>query len=159
MTKGEQRLDLFVGYRYYDKKEIEPLFPFGHGLSYTAFAYRDLTIQPVSEGEIGVSVTVENTGACAGQEVVQLYLRDVESSLVRPEKELKAFAKVALEPGAAETVSFSLGQEALSYYDPARKGWVAEAGEYEVLLGSSSRDIRLSGRFALQSGIEMDDTL
>ena len=140
---------LFVGYRYYDKKEIEPLFPFGHGLSYTTFAYRDLTAEHALGDKIEVSVEIENTGARAGKEVVQLYLRDVESSLVRPEKELKAFDKVALEPGESKSVTFSLGQEALSFYDPAKMEWVAEAGEFEILIGSSSRDIRLVGRLAV----------
>jgi beta-glucosidase len=146
---------LFVGYRYYDKKGIEPLFPFGFGLSYTQFAYRNLVVsapefQPGDE--IRVSVDVQNTGTVAGKEVVQLYLRDVESRLVRPEKELKGFAKVALEPGQTRTVTFSLNQDVLTYYDPARSQWVAEAGLFEVLVGSSARDIHLTGRFALAKG-------
>lgn len=141
---------LFVGYRFYDKKDVEPLFPFGYGLSYTTFAYRDLRIgapEYTAGDTIRVSVEIENTGRRAGQEIVQLYLRDVASHLVRPEKELKAFVKVALEPGEARRVEFALGEESLSYYDPAVKGWIAEPGEFEVLVGSSSRDIRLTGRF------------
>ena len=94
---------------------------------------------------------MENTGTRAGKEVVQLYVRDLESSLVRPEKELKAFAKVALAPGETKTVTLSLKIDALSFYDPAQQGWVAEAGDFEVLVGSSSRDIRLTGRLALTS--------
>jgi beta-glucosidase len=144
---------IFVGYRYYDKKDIEPLFPFGYGLSYTTFAYRDLALNAAEYtlgDEIQVNVVVENTGARAGKQVVQLYVRDVESSLMRPEKELKAFVKVALEPGQAKTVTFTLDRDALSFYDPARKRWVAEPGEFEVLVGSSSRDIHLTGRFALK---------
>jgi beta-glucosidase len=97
-----------------------------------------------------VSVEVQNTGARAGKEVVQLYVRDSQSRLVRPEKELKAFAKVALEPGESKTVTFSLDEQALSYYDPAVKRWVAEPGEFEVLVGSSSREIWLKGKFALK---------
>ena len=144
---------IFVGYRYYDKKELAPLFPFGHGLSYTSFSYSNLILSAgqVAPGEgIRISVDVENRGARAGKEVVQLYVRDVESSLVRPEKELKAFAKVALQPGESRTITFTLDQEALSFYDPAQHRWVAEAGDFEILVGSSSRDIRLKGRFGFE---------
>lgn len=142
---------LFVGYRYYDKKDIAPLFPFGYGLSYTTFEYRNLRLSTseLAPGEtLGVSVDVQNTGQRAGQEIVQVYVRDVQSRLMRPEKELKAFAKVALEPGETQTVTLTLDQEALSYYDPAAKRWVAEEGEFEVLVGSSSRDIRLTARLS-----------
>jgi len=141
---------LFVGYRYYDKKDIAPLFPFGYGLSYTTFAYRDLQLSKhkFSAGEtIGFSVDVENTGSRAGKEIVQVYVRDTQSRLVRPEKELQAFAKVMLEPGETKTVEFTLDQEALSYYDPASKRWVAESGEFQVLVGSSSRNIHLVESF------------
>jgi beta-glucosidase len=144
---------LFVGYRYYEKKDIAPLFPFGYGLSYTTFAYRHLTLgasEYAAGDEIRVSVEVQNTGARAGQEVVQLYVRDCQSRLGRPEKELKAFAKVALEPGESKAVTFSLDEQALSYYDPAVKRWVAEPGEFEVLVGSSSREILLKGKFVLK---------
>jgi beta-glucosidase len=143
---------LFVGYRYYDKKDIAPLFPFGYGLSYTTFAYRNLRLSQTeyAPGDtIRLSVDVENTGSRAGKEIVQVYLHDVESRLVRPEKELKAFAKVALEPGETKTLTFTLDEQALSYYDPASKRWVAEAGEFQVLVGSSSRDIRLAASFDL----------
>jgi beta-glucosidase len=141
---------LFVGYRYYDKKDIVPLFPFGYGLSYTTFAYRNLKLSKpeYAAGDmIRLSVDVENTGSRAGKEIVQVYLRDVRSRLMRPEKELKAFAKVALEPGETRTITFTLDEEALSYYDPALKRWVAEEGEFQVLVGSSSRDIRLAASF------------
>jgi len=94
-----------------------------------------------------LSVDVENRGSRAGKEIVQVYLRDVRSRLMRPEKELKAFAKVALEPGETRTITFTLDEQALSYYDPALKRWVAEAGEFQVLVGSSSRDIRLAASF------------
>jgi beta-glucosidase len=145
--------DIFVGYRYYDEKDIEPLFPFGHGLSYTTFAYSNLalsTAQLEPGGQMQVHVDVENTGPCAGQEVVQLYIRDLVSTLRRPPKELKAFAKVSLEPGETQTVAFHLDQDDLSFYDPARQRWVAESGDFEVLVGSSSRDIRLTGLFTLE---------
>jgi beta-glucosidase len=143
---------IFVGYRYYDKKGLAPLFPFGHGLSYTRFAYSNLALSAgqVPSGEtIRISVDVENQGDRAGKEVVQLYVRDMESNLARPEKELKAFAKVMLEPGQKEAVTFELGQDDLSFYDPSQKCWVAEPGEFEVLVGSSCQDIRLTGCFAL----------
>ncbi len=145
---------LFVGYRYYDKKDIAPLFPFGYGLSYTTFAYRNLVVD-AGEGKLGdaitVSVDVENTGSRAGQEVVQLYVHDVQSSLVRPDKELKAFAKVDLKPGETRTVTLTLDVEALSFYDPVRTSWIAEPGEFEILVGSSSRDIRLRDRVTLKA--------
>jgi len=143
---------IFVGYRYYDKKGVEPLFPFGYGLSYTSFSYRDLSINApgYAPGDpIHVSLVVQNSGDHPGKEVVQLYVRDVESSLVRPEKELKAFEKIDLQPGEAKTVTFTLDQRALSFYDPARKKWVAEEGEYEILVGSSSREIHLVERFTM----------
>jgi len=145
---------LFVGYRYYDAKDVEPLFPFGYGLSYTEFEYSSLTLPvKVQPGEtFQVSMTVRNAGRVAGQEVIQLYVRDVESTLIRPEKELKGFAKVALEPGESKSVDFMLDPRALSYYDPHQKSWVAEAGTFEVLVGASSRDIRLSGEFELVEG-------
>jgi beta-glucosidase len=144
---------IFVGYRYYDEKEIEPLFPFGHGLSYTTFAYGNLVLSAphIERGdELQVHVDVENTGTRVGQEVVQLYVRDLASTLRRPQKELKAFTKVSLEPGETKTVAFHLDQDDLSFYDPARKRWVAEPGKFEVLVGSSSRDIRLTGLFILE---------
>ena len=141
---------IFVGYRYYDTKKIEPLFPFGHGLSYTTFEYGNLNVPAevaLSDDPIGISVDITNTGSREGKEVVQLYLRDVESSLVRPVKELKGFAKVSLKPGETRTVSFSLRKRDFSFYDPDQPGWVAEPGEFSVLVGSSSRDIRATGSF------------
>lgn len=143
---------IFVGYRYYEKKDIAPLFPFGFGLSYTSFAYANLrlsadAIAPAEVLEVLVDVT--NTGRRAGQEVVQLYIRDVESRVLRPVKELKAFAKVALEPGATTTVRFTLDRTALAFWDDSRHAWMAEAGTFEVLVGASSQDIRLQASFQL----------
>ncbi|TVR75510.1 MAG: beta-glucosidase [Spirochaetaceae bacterium] len=140
---------LFVGYRYYDKRRIEPLFPFGHGLSYTTFAYDNLRLNGTEFGpdeEITVTVDVTNTGLRAGQETVQLYLRDDECRLVRPPQELKAFAKIALEPGETATVTLSLTERSLSFYDPDPGEWVSESGAFTLLVGSSSRDIRLTER-------------
>jgi len=144
---------IFVGYRYYDAKEVTPLFPFGHGLSYTEFAYSDLQVTPtVRRGEpVSVSITVKNVGERAGKEVVQLYVRDVAASLPRPPKELKRFAKINLAPGEAQTVRFELDERALAFYDPERKAWIAEPGEFEVLIGSSSRDIRARALFRLEA--------
>lgn len=141
---------IFVGYRYYDKKRVDPQFPFGHGLSYTSFAYDNLRLNGETFGpgdEILVSVDVTNSGQRAGQEVVQVYVRDVESRLVRPLQELKAFAKIHLEPGERQTVTLRLTRQSLAYYDPAFSDWVAEPGEFEVRVGSSSRDIRATERF------------
>jgi beta-glucosidase len=143
---------IFVGYRYYDRKKLAPLFPFGHGLSYTSFEYSNLrlsaqTIQPGEE--LTVNVDVRNSGQRPGKEVVQLYVRDVASTVARPEKELKAFHKVALEPNETKTLSFTLGREAFWYFDSARNAWATEPGEFEVLVGASSRDIRQQGRFYL----------
>ena len=128
----------------YDQRDIAPLFPFGHGLSYTTFEYADLHApQQAKAGEtVHVSLTVKNSGTRAGKEVVQLYVRDVQSSLPRPPKELKAFAKVSLAPGETQTVQFELDARAFSFYDPSRKQWVVEPGEFKLLAGSSSRDIR-----------------
>jgi beta-glucosidase len=142
---------IFVGYRYYDKKDLEPLFPFGFGLSYTTFEYSGIAVsKSVEAGEpVKVSVRVKNTGARPGKEVMQVYVSDKESGLVRPPKELKAFKKVALEPGESRLVEFELDERALSYYDPYLKQWVAEPGEFEVLVGASSRDIRQKASFNL----------
>ncbi len=147
---------IFVGYRYYEKKGIEPLFPFGFGLSYTTFEYTDLVTVSADPGSgviVNVSVRVRNNGKVAGKEVVQLYIHDPVSSLVRPVKELKGFAKVQLEPGQSKIVEFSLKQRDFAYYDPGRKSWAAEAGTYEILVGSSSRDIRLTGIFDLKEDL------
>lgn len=143
---------IFVGYRYYDAKKVEPLFPFGHGLSYTTFDYGNLRLPAEAEMDesLTVSVDVSNTGQRQGREVVQLYVRDIVSRLARPPKELKGFAKVGLKPGETKTVSFTLGKDALSFYDPDVPGWVAEPGEFEVQVGSSSRDIRVCGAFTLK---------
>ena len=146
---------IFVGYRYYDKKELAPQFPFGHGLSYTTFEYSNLhlsakQVRPVKGLE--VSFDVENTGTLVGKEVVQLYVRDSTCSVARPDKELKAFAKIELAPGETKRITLHLSQEAFWFFDTARNAWVTEPGEMEVLIGSSSRDIRLREKFTLTSG-------
>lgn len=145
---------IFVGYRYYDKKRLPVRFPFGHGLSYTKFDYGDLRLSAESlrpGGTVKISLDVTNTGSRAGQEVVQLYVCDPSARLARPEKELKRFAKVALQPGGKTTVSFDLDLRSLAYWDDARAAWVADAGEFEVLAGGSSQDIRAKARFQLEA--------
>jgi beta-glucosidase len=140
-----------VGYRYYDAKGIEPLFPFGHGLSYTTFELSDLSVSPVvrlDDGEKAtVRVAVKNTGRVAGKEVVQLYIADEEATLQKPAKELKAFQKVALDPGEEKTITLELGKEDLASFDARLDRWTTEPGTYQVLVGTSARDIRLTGRF------------
>lgn len=153
---------IFVGYRYYDKKEIEPLFPFGHGLSYTEFEYRDLTVDKKSmrdDETLQVSVTIRNIGQRAGKEIVQLYVKDIESSVIRPEKELKQFAKVELAPGEEQTVSFTLDKRAFAYYHVDLQDWVAESGQFDILVGRSSRDICLSARVEVQSSVKLQLTV
>ena len=143
---------IFVGYRFYDKKNIEPRFPFGHGLSYTNFTYSNLRFSKdkISRGDtFQVSFDLINSGAMAGKEVAQLYIRDQKARLPRPEKELKAFAKVLLNAGETKTITISLDTQALSYYDPACEAWVAEPGDFDILVCSSSRDIRLNGLVSL----------
>ncbi|GCE23401.1 glycoside hydrolase family 3 C-terminal domain-containing protein [Dictyobacter kobayashii] len=144
---------LFVGYRYYDKKKVAPLFPFGFGLSYTTFSYNpsiQLNTQSLKPNDtLQAAIRITNTGQRAGKEVVQLYVRDLKSTLQRPEKELKAFAKLHLEPGESQTVTFELERAALAYYDDLAHQWVAEAGEFEVLIGSSAQDIHARATFTL----------
>lgn len=140
----EYREGLLVGYRYHDTKEVEPLFPFGHGLSYTTFTYGNLTVDPRTL-EIGVDIT--NDGDREGQEVVQLYVHDAASRLPRPVKELKGFEKVTVAPGETVRARFRLTDRDLSYYDDQAGRWVLEPGEFEVRAGRSAGDIRLVQRF------------
>jgi beta-glucosidase len=143
---------LLVGYRWFDAKKIEPLFPFGHGLSYTDFRYSGLRVVGDAGGKAPAAVVefeVANTGAREGAEVAQIYVSDESSSLPRPPKELKGFSKVFLKPGERRTVSVPLEQSAFAFYDPARRQWVAEKGDFKIMVGSSSRDIRLEGNFRL----------
>ena len=137
---------IYVGYRGFDKHNIEPLFPFGYGLSYTTFDYSGLKIAFPT-----VSVSVRNSGTRAGAEVVQLYLQPPSSRVDRPVKELKGFGRVVLQPGETKRVSFTLDKAALSYYDPAIHDWVAQPGRFRALVGASSRDIRATGEFEFPS--------
>ncbi len=149
----EYKEGIFVGYRHFDTNKIEPLFCFGHGLSYTAFEYSGLKITPhsVERGQsVEVSFCVTNSGEREGGETAQVYIRDVESSLVRPEKELKGFKKVFLKPGETKELSIMLDESSMSFYNDKTGGWMAEPGAFEVLAGGSSRDIRLKGGFELK---------
>ncbi|MFC3798787.1 beta-glucosidase [Cohnella sp. GCM10012308] len=153
----EYREGIFVGYRYYDKKRIEPLFPFGHGLSYTTFSYANLALdrQEMRDTDtLTVSVEVTNAGGLAGQEVVQLYVRDAYSTVIRPDKELKGFEKIALAPGESKTVVFRLDKRSFAYYDAEAADWTVETGTFEILIGRSSRDITLSGAVEVRSTAE-----
>ena len=147
------REGIYVGYRYYDTKHVEPQFPFGYGLSYTTFKYSGLKLDKKEmdkDGTINVSFTVTNTGGMDGDEVAQLYIHDVRSSVDRPYKELKGFKRVSLKKGESKTVSLRIDKSALSFYDVKSKSWVAEPGKFDVLVGSSSKDIKLKGSFVLR---------
>jgi beta-glucosidase len=154
-TAGTTRYSegIFVGYRHFDAKQVEPLFPFGYGLSYTTFAYESLAVSParLKPGAVlEARVTVRNTGMRRGAEVVQLYVGDVRSTLPRPPRELKGFQKVLLDPGESRVLTFRIGPEALAFFDPERKAWALEPGAFDIQVGSSSRDIRGGVRVVLE---------
>ncbi|HEX8328933.1 MAG TPA: glycoside hydrolase family 3 C-terminal domain-containing protein [Hymenobacter sp.] len=140
--------DIYVGYRYFDTYKVAPQFAFGHGLSYTTFKYDQLNVTPGSKSAT-VKLKVTNTGKTAGAEVVQVYVHDQQASVKRPEKELKGFEKVFLQPGESKTVTVALNTNAFQFYSEAKKQWVLEPGKFDVLVGSSSRDIRLTGNVTL----------
>jgi beta-glucosidase len=142
---------IYVGYRYFDKQKIEPLFPFGFGLSYTKFDYSDLKISPnqTSGAPVEVSLSVRNSGSRSGAEVVELYVHDGHSSVDRPVQELKGFQRIALAAGESKDVHFKLDRSAIAFYSTAKKDWLTEPGQFDVLVGSSSRDIRVKGSFSL----------
>jgi beta-glucosidase len=136
---------IYVGYRHFDKAAIEPLFPFGYGLSYTTFRYDDLQLSSPSlspDGTVAATLAITNTGSRGGAEVVELYIHDPQPHIDKPMRELKAFEKVWLEPGQTKSIRFELTPRALAYCDVAGKQWKADAGAYEVEVGASSRDIR-----------------
>lgn len=150
----EYREGIFVGYRYYDKKGIEVLFPFGHGLSYTTFEYTGISVdkKEITDNDVvNVTVKIKNVGNLTGKEIVQLYVRDVESSVIRPEKELKAFEKVELKPGEEKSITFVLDKRAFAYFNVDIKDWYVEEGEFEILIGKSSRDIVLKESIYVKS--------
>jgi beta-glucosidase len=144
--EADYREGIFIGYRYYDSRKIVPLFPFGFGLSYTTFAFSDLQTNATAIKDtdtVTVEVKVRNTGRVAGKEVVQLYVHEQRTEVVRPERELKAFAKVALLPGEETTVSFRLQKRDFAYYDLSTHDWSVNPGKFDLLVGGSSRDLPL----------------
>jgi beta-glucosidase len=145
---------IYVGYRYFDKKKVEPLFPFGYGLSYTKFDYGELKVSPneAAAGQpVEVSLQLRNSGSRSGAEVVELYVHDGHASVDRPIQELKGFQRVELAREETKTVHFTIDRSALAFYSTAKKDWVTEPGQFDVLVGSSSRDIRMKGSFVLKS--------
>ena len=149
----EYKEGVYVGYRWTDKNNIKPTFAFGHGLSYTTFSMSNLrqsAKEMTRDGKLTFTVTVKNTGSKRGAETVQLYIKDKKSSVDRPVKELKGFEKITLKPGETQTVKFTLKSDALSFYSIEKHGWVAEPGEFEVLIGPSSQDIRSTTKFTLK---------
>lgn len=149
---------LFIGYRYYDTRQMPVLFPFGYGLSYTTFSYSNAKVSAKTFKDVdGVTVTVDvtNTGKLAGKEIVQVYVHDHESGLARPEKELKGFAKVELQPGETKTVSIQLDFRAFAYYHPEYKQWITEDGDFEILIAASATDIRETLAVTLESTLKL----
>jgi beta-glucosidase len=158
---GEKRVKYeegaFVGYRHFDRSEVKPLFPFGFGLSYTRFQYSDLKVAPASsdlKAPVVVSFDIKNVGQREGAEIAELYVGDSHSSVPRPVKELKGFAKVKLRPGESKRVQLQLDQRAFSFYDGSKHAWNAEPGEFAILVGSSSAKIELQGNYVLSSAQE-----
>jgi beta-glucosidase len=152
--KVEYREGIFVGYRYYDAKDIAPLFPFGYGLSYTNFEYTGIAVDKaeISDNEnIQISIKVKNTGNMKGKEIVQVYVRDIESTVIRPVKELKGFEKVELVPGEEKTVVITLDKRAFAYYNTEAGNWHVESGEFEILVGRSSADIVFREKITVNS--------
>jgi beta-glucosidase len=153
---------IFMGYRYYDAKQVPTLFPFGYGLSYTTFGYQNPRVSSNSFRDVDgltVSVDVTNTGKMAGKEVVQVYVHDHKSKLVRPPKELKGFTKVELQPGETKTVTVALDFRAFAYYHPAYRQWITEDGEFDLLIGASSTDIRCTQTVSLQTTVKLPSIL
>jgi beta-glucosidase len=145
---------IFIGYRYYDTKNLRPLFPFGFGLSYTTFSYIGINASATSINDtdtLTIEVSVKNTGRVAGKEIVQLYLREQHPFVLRPEKELRAFQKVTLSPGEEKTVTFQLSKRDFAYYESALRDWSVQSGEFDILVGSSSRDLPLKATIRVQA--------
>ena len=155
----DYREGIFVGYRYFDKKDMEVLFPFGHGLSYTTFAYSNLRISASSitdNDTLTVTVTATNTGKRPGKTVVQLYVgRDQSGNVIRPVRELKGFEKVALQPGESRDVTFILDKRAFAYWNTTLHDWHVESGDYAIEIGQSSRDICLTGNVTVASTVRV----
>ncbi|MFM2369264.1 MAG: hypothetical protein RL619_1564, partial [Bacteroidota bacterium] len=145
---------IFIGYRYYDKKKIEPNFPFGYGLSYTTFAYSDIKTNSTSAkdtDDITISLKVKNTGKVTGKEVVELYVHEQETEVSRPENELKHFEKVTLLPDEEKTVTFHLTSRDFAYFNSKSHDWVVKSGKFDIRVGGSSRDLPLQQTIDIQS--------
>jgi len=141
---------VFIGYRGYEKSGVKPLFPFGYGLSYTTFAYGNLSVSPPSaSGDVEVRFEVSNTGNRAGAEIAQVYVGDRHASIPRPAKELKGFAKVSLSPGETKQVTVSLDRRAFAYYDVKKHDWTVDPGDFDLYVGRSSAQIELTGKVAI----------
>ena len=156
--KGDKHIEysegVFLGYRHFDQAGLKPLFPFGFGLSYTRFAYGSLKIEPLGKSGktlVQVSFEIKNVGSRGGEEIAQLYVGDSHASVPRPPKELKGFTKVNLLPGETKQVTLTLDRRAFSFFDVKKQDWHAEPGDFAILIGSSSADIRLKGKFTLAS--------
>jgi beta-glucosidase len=154
---GEKRVTysegVFIGYRHFDKAEVKPLFPFGFGLSYTSFAYKNLTVSARSaagDASIDVAFDLTNTGARAGAEVAEVYVGDRHAPVPRPVKELKGFEKVNLNPGETKHVQMTLDRRAFSYYDVKNHQWTIAPGEFEIFVARSAAQIELTGKVTLQ---------
>ena len=160
--KVEYGEGLYIGYRYYDAKQMPVAFPFGYGGSYTTFAYTQSSLSADSFKDVDgvtVSVAVTNTGPVAGKEIVQVYVHDQKSDLARPVKELKGFAKVELQPGETKTVQIPLDFRAFAYYHPGHGQWITEDGAFEILIGSSAADIRCKEMVMLESTMRLPSLL
>jgi beta-glucosidase len=150
---------IYVGYRHFDKANLQPLFPFGHGLSYTTFEYKHLKLSRTKMGpgeSVAASVDITNTGSRGGAEAAELYIHDLDPKVDKPVRELKGFSKVALNPGETKTVSFTIRPADLAYFDTPGHEWKADAGEYEIEIGASSRDLRQTGRLRLTATFTED---
>lgn len=149
---------IFIGYRYYDAKQMPVLFPFGYGLSYTTFEYSNAKTSTENfkdTDDVTVTVDVTNTGKLAGKEIVQVYVHDQKSGLIRPEKELKGFVKVELQPGETKSVTIQLDFRSFAYYHPRYKQWITEDGDFDLLIGASSADIRARLKVTLESTLHL----
>lgn len=155
----EYRESVYIGYRYYDTANVDVRFPFGYGLSYTKFEYSDVKLskKKIKDTDtVTVSFKIKNVGSVAGAEVAQIYVADKESTIFRPAKELKAFSKVFLEPGEEKTVSLDLDKRAFAYYNVNINDWHVESGDFDILIGASSRDIRLTATLKVESTVEAE---
>jgi beta-glucosidase len=140
---------IFVGYRWFDKHDIKPLFPFGYGLSYTTFSYSDIDTKPAGD-LCEVTFKVKNTGKVEGIEIPQLYVHDPDNTIVSPVKELKKFDRISLKPGETKEVRFILKKTDFAHYDADKEAWGTHPGTYDILVGGSSRDIKLHSKMTVE---------